>query len=54
MKNSYTVIIVSWNVERLLRRCLNSLQPVAKEIEVVVVDNNSIDGTLEMIKQEFP
>lgn len=50
------VIIVNYNVAFFLEQCLNS---VAKAIsleaaEVWVVDNNSVDGSVEMVKSKFP
>jgi len=52
-----SVVIVSLNVRDLLRACLSSIirqqgTPVRKE--VIVVDNNSSDGTVEMVRREFP
>jgi len=62
-----TVVIVSWNVRALLRRCLQSVvtqaQPIPenggsrigdREIEILVVDNASTDGSAEMVRDEFP
>jgi GT2 family glycosyltransferase len=51
-----TITIVSWNTEKLTRDCLNSLltENVKRIAEVHVVDNNSQDGSVEMIRREFP
>lgn len=51
-----TVIIVSYNCRELLRACLSSLeqQTVAADVEVIVVDNASADGTPEMVTSDFP
>lgn len=54
-----SVIIVSWNVADYLRHCLDSLRAEAARhaspsIEVVVVDNDSTDGTVEMARDAFP
>lgn len=52
-----TVIIVSWNVNDLLRDCLRSLRqyaPAHEAMTVFVVDNASSDGTPEMMATEFP
>lgn len=47
-----SVIIVSWNVSHLLRRCLYSIIAFAGlPIEVFVVDNASRDATLAMLTE---
>ncbi|BCX02979.1 MAG: glycosyl transferase [Candidatus Roseilinea sp.] len=51
------VLIVSWNVRELLRACLLSLQrypATSHEQSIIVVDNASGDGTLEMLYRDFP
>ncbi len=51
-----SVIIVSWNVKNLLKKCLESIFKYQGNIalEIIVADNASKDGTVEMIKKEFP
>lgn len=52
-----SVIVVNWNACELLRECLRSLgrQLVAPwRVEVLVVDNDSSDGSREMVAAEFP
>jgi len=51
-----SVIIVSWNTRQLLQECLESLYRHTKGItfEVFVVDNNSSDGSPEMVSTLFP
>lgn len=51
-----SVIIVSWNTESLLRKCLTTLfaSRTKATLEIFVVDNNSADNTVKMIKKEFP
>ena len=51
-----SIIIVNYNVEHFLEQCLLSVQKASKgiEVEVFVVDNNSIDGSINMIKEKFP
>lgn len=51
-----SVILVSYNTKDMTRDCLNSVYKFTKDIEfeVYVVDNNSHDGSVEMIEQEFP
>jgi O-antigen biosynthesis protein len=51
-----SVVIVNYNVEYFLEQCLNSVLKALTYIngEVFVVDNNSIDGSVAMIKKKFP
>jgi len=51
-----TVVIVNWNTRDLLRNCLNSVYETIKDInyEVIVVDNASTDGSVHMLRDEFP
>src|SRR5262245_59479081 len=51
-----SIVIVNWNVRDLLRECLRSLEEqtcLAGNVEVIVVDNGSSDGSVEMIRSEF-
>lgn len=49
-------IIVSWNVRELLKRALQAMldDTRAERIEIIVVDNASRDGTVEMLRENFP
>ncbi len=51
-----SVIIVSWNTKKLLKKNLNALfqSTPGFDFEVFVVDNDSCDGSVEMVKNEFP
>jgi hypothetical protein len=51
-----SVVIVSWNTRDILRGCLRSIFEQTREVslEVFVVDNNSHDGSAEMVRTEFP
>lgn len=51
-----SVILVSFNDWIHLEKCLQSLLAVApeKNLEVVVVDNNSSDGSPGLVKDRFP
>ncbi len=54
-----SIVIVNWNVRELLRRCLHSITssfqlPASNfQIEIIVVDNASSDGSVAMIEKEF-
>lgn len=49
MKNIF-IIIVTYNGKKWIQKCLKTTKP----IPVIVVDNNSQDGTVELIKSKFP
>jgi GT2 family glycosyltransferase len=51
-----SILIVSWNVKELLRNCLRSLRENAGDVryETILVDNLSSDGSLDMVRSEFP
>lgn len=51
-----SVIIVNYNVRHFLEQCLRSVFKALKNIdsEVFVVDNNSLDGSVSMIRKSFP
>jgi len=46
------VVIPSWNSLALLPRCLDSLAQQRLELEILVVDNGSGDGTLDYLQRE--
>ncbi len=51
-----SIVIVSYNGREHLRRCFASLltHPPAAEREVIVVDNDSADGSADMVASDFP
>lgn len=51
-----SVIIVNYNVKHFLEQCLHSVYKAAKglETEIFVVDNNSVDGSAQLIREKFP
>jgi GT2 family glycosyltransferase len=51
-----SVIIVNYNVKHFLEQCLQSVFLALKNIpsEVFVVDNQSVDGSVELVREKFP
>ena len=51
-----SVIIVNYNTCNLVKKCVASIFEKTKNVsfEVIVVDNNSKDGSVEAIIDEFP
>lgn len=51
-----SIIIVSYNTKDYLRKCLHSIHKDTSidEFEIIVVDNNSKDGSPHMLRKEFP
>lgn len=51
-----SIIIVNYNTKDLLMQCLDSIISYTKEIEyeIIVSDNGSKDGSIEIIKQKYP
>ena len=56
MEKTLSIIIVNYNVKHFLEQTLTSVYKALKKIEaeVFVVDNNSIDGSCELVKEKFP
>lgn len=50
--NAISIIIVTYNHERYIQECLNSIND--SSIEIIVVDNGSTDGTIELIEKKYP
>ena len=51
-----SVVIVNYNVKHFLEQCLRSVFVAAEGIDadVWVVDNNSTDGSVQMVRERFP
>jgi GT2 family glycosyltransferase len=48
---SVAVVVPSWNSRELLGRCLDSLAEQEAELETMVVDNGSVDGSVELLRE---
>lgn len=50
-----SVVIVNWNRQEMLTRCLRSLAgQTVKTFEIVLVDNGSSDDSVKMVTRDFP
>ncbi len=51
-----SVVLITWKMKDRLERLLDSLTEVSSgfSYEIIIVDNNSQDGTIEMLKQKYP
>ena len=51
-----SIIIVSYNSSSLLEECLDSIlkYPPGQNYGIVVVDNNSTDGSQELVRNKYP
>jgi GT2 family glycosyltransferase len=50
-----SVVVVNWNSRDDLRACLSSLRSQTHaDLEIIVVDNGSTDGSAEMMEEHFP
>ena len=49
-----SIIIVSYNTRKLLDDCLVSISQYCPSAEIIVVDNNSKDGSVDMVRENHP
>ncbi len=50
-QKNLSIIILTYNVEQVIKACLDSVFACLKnDWEVIVIDNNSTDKTVEMLK----
>jgi len=50
-----SINIVNWNGMKYINQCLESIEKQTySDIEIIIVDNNSNDGSLEFVKLNYP
>jgi GT2 family glycosyltransferase len=49
-----SVVIPSWNAKDELKSCLDSLLAQTLEHRIIVVENGSVDGSVEFIQEAYP
>lgn len=54
-KSITSIIIVNWNTGDLLLNCIESIYNHCdfEELEIIVVDNNSEDGSIQLVEDKF-
>lgn len=53
--NKVSIVIVNWNGKKFLKNCLDSLKKITySPVEIIVVDNNSTDGSEAYVKKYYP
>lgn len=55
-RTTISICIVNWNTRIYLEECLGSLHAVHSRayLEIIVVDNDSSDGSADMVRSKFP
>lgn len=56
MSKTISIVIVNYNVKDLLKLCIESIQRSVFEghFKIIVVDNDSKDGSVKLLKDQFP
>lgn len=55
MKTAVAIIVLNWNGKRATTACLLSLRDIQDpDVEVIVIDNGSTDGSVSYFKEAFP
>ena len=53
--NVVSIIIVNWNGRKFIEKCLNGLRKQTyKDFSIILVDNGSSDGSLDLISKNYP
>jgi GT2 family glycosyltransferase/glycosyltransferase involved in cell wall biosynthesis len=53
-RTGVSVVVVSYNTRELLKRCLASVAEQELDVQTIVVDNCSTDGSPAMVQEQFP
>jgi len=46
-------VVVTYNGEKWIRKCIRSLTESHYPVQIIVIDNGSVDATVDIIKEEF-
>ena len=55
-KIDLSIVIITWKMKNLLKVCVDSIYRCTKGLtfELIIIDNYSNDGTIELIENKFP
>lgn len=53
-KSSISIVIPSWNEKDALAHCLDSLLEQTRKAHIIVVENGSVDGSLQLLQEKYP
>jgi len=53
IKQKIYTVVLTWNNEKTIYNCIKSIRESSIPNEIVIVDNNSIDNTLKILKSNF-
>jgi len=54
-QKTLSIVIVNYNTRLLILACLRTImKQIGKDFEIIVVDNHSVDGSPQAIRNEFP
>jgi GT2 family glycosyltransferase len=55
-ESTISIVIISFNVAKLLKACLESIYEQTRSVpfDIWVIDNNSRDNSVQMLKENFP
>ena len=48
--NNIAAIVVTYNRKKLLKKCIKGLKEQTEKADIIIIDNMSTDGTLEMLQ----
>lgn len=54
MKTKIAIVIPNWNGKKYLTGCIDSLLSQSVKATIIVVDNGSLDGSVELLEKNYP
>ena len=52
-KNTVSIVVPNWNGRRSLEACLDSLVSQTIKAQIIVVDNGSVDDSVDLMKAKY-